>query len=51
MSVLIIKNLADLEIKDASVNTIKLILNAPAVIVNTLYGMGVNPAIAIAQAS
>ncbi len=41
------KNRADLLIVDATRKSGKLISNAPAEIVNILYGMGVNPAVKI----
>ena len=44
------KNRADLLAADAKTNVGKLISNAPADRVNTLYGKGVKPAAATAQA-
>ena len=44
-----IKNLADLLTVEAIKNKIKLISNAPAVIVNILKGIGVKPAVKIIQ--
>ena len=44
------KNRADLLAVDAKTNVGKLISNAPADRVNTLYGRGVKPAAATAQA-
>lgn len=44
------KNRADLLAADAKTNVRKLISNAPADRVNTLYGRGVKPAVATAQA-
>ena len=44
------KNRADLLTAEAKTNIGKLILNAPADRVKTLYGKGVNPATATAQA-
>lgn len=44
------KNLADLLTIEAVRKTGKFILNAPAEMVKTLYGTGVNPAIPTAQA-
>ena len=44
------KNRADLLAADAKINVGKLISNAPADRVNTLYGKGVKPAAATAQA-
>ncbi len=43
------KNRADRLIIEANKNMIKLISNAPADIVNILYGIGVNPAVNIIQ--
>lgn len=45
------KNLRDLEKTDAKIKTGRLISKIPAAIVNTLYGIGENPAIDTAQAS
>ena len=45
----IIKNLADLAIKDAIKKRLKFILNAPADTVNTLNGIGVKPDTKITQ--
>ena len=45
-----IKKRADLLNADAKTNVGKLILNAPADRVKTLYGKGVKPAVATAQA-
>ncbi len=46
---LINKNLADRLNVDAIRNRIKLMSNAPAETVNTLNGMGVNPAVKMTQ--
>lgn len=43
------KNLPDRLIADAIKNVHKLILQAPAAMVKTLYGIGVNPAMATAE--
>ena len=44
-----IKNLADLPIDEASMNVARFILKTPAVIVKTLYGIGVKAAPRIAK--
>ncbi len=49
IKVAIRKNLADLDIAEAMMNVGKFIENTPAVMVNTLYGIGVKPAVKIAK--
>ncbi len=43
------KNLVDLDIAEAMTNVGKFMENTPAVMVNTLYGIGVKPAVKTAR--